>query len=156
MTPVLVADSNVLIEALLIPQSAAYVVAEMVARRVFDLATCQLCIEDTEDAIVDKLRENPANLDQVITSWEKLKADTRLIILAAPDATTANSAAHKYLGLVRHRADIPVLASALTMMPQPHVILSGNRGHFSDALSDRCGVKICSCHEFIELISEEL
>jgi hypothetical protein len=31
MTPVLFSDSNVLIEALLIPHSAAYVVAEMVA-----------------------------------------------------------------------------------------------------------------------------
>jgi len=49
MAPVLFADSNVLIEALLIPKSAAYIVAEMVARGAFDLATCALCVEDTAD-----------------------------------------------------------------------------------------------------------
>jgi predicted nucleic acid-binding protein len=38
MTPILFADSNVLIEALLIPQSAAYAIAELVAQGVFDLA----------------------------------------------------------------------------------------------------------------------
>lgn len=58
MPPLLFADSNVLIEALLIPQSAAYVVAEMVARGVFDLATCQICVTDTEDAIVGKLGQH--------------------------------------------------------------------------------------------------
>jgi predicted nucleic acid-binding protein len=152
MTAVLFADSNVLIEALLIPHSAAYVVAEMVARGVFDLATCQLCVEDTEDAIIAKLKIKPDELDETITSWQKLKTDTRLIV--APDATTVNATRDKYLGVMRHRADIPVLAAALSMKPQPHVILSGNRDHFNDAVADRCGIKICSCQEFIEFIAE--
>jgi len=64
MLPVLFADSNVLIETLLIPQSAAYVVAEMVARGVFDIATCQICFTDTEDAIVGKLGNKPDELEQ--------------------------------------------------------------------------------------------
>jgi len=85
MKPVLFADSNVLIEALLIPESAAYVIAEMVARGVFDLATCQLCVDDTEDAIVAKLGKKPEDLDQTITNWEKLKTDVRLIVLKDPD-----------------------------------------------------------------------
>jgi hypothetical protein len=154
MTAVLFADSNVLIEALLIPQSAAFLVAEMVARGAFDLATCQLCIDDTEDAIVGKLKNKPDDLDATIASWDKLKADTRLNVLGDPDVATVNTTRDKYLGVMRHRADIPVLAAALSMKPPPHVILSGNRDHFNDAVSQRCGIKICSCQEFIEFIAE--
>lgn len=154
MTPVLFADSNVMIEALLIPNSAAYVVAEMVARGVFDLATCQICIEDTEDAIVNKLKDSPAELDDAISSWEKLKADTRLVILPDPDAAFVKEIWDKYLGVMRHRADIPVLAAALAIEPPPHVILSGNREHFNQKVEERCGIKIFSCQEFIEFISD--
>jgi hypothetical protein len=154
MPPVLFADSNVLIEALLIPQSAAYVVAEMVARGVFDIATCQICVTDTEDAIISKLGKKPDDLDQAITNWEKLKDDIRLIVLEDPDSATVLATRDKYLGVMRHKADIPVLASALSMKPAPHVILSGNREHFNDAVAGRCGIKICSCQEFIEFISE--
>jgi predicted nucleic acid-binding protein len=153
MTPVLFADSNVMIEALLIPGSAAYVVAEMVAKGVFDLATCQLCVDDTEDAIVAKLQKKPGELDTVIASWEKLKADTRLLILPDPDAASVKTTYDKYIGVMRHKADIPVLTAALGMKPLPHVILSGNREHFNDAVADRCGIKICSCQEFIEFIA---
>ena len=155
MAPVLFADSNVLIEALLIPKSAAYIVAEMVARGVFDLATCALCVEDTEDAIIAKLKNRPEELDQTIENWEKLKADIRLIILPNPDVAMVLATRDKYLGVMRHKTDIPVLAAALTMKPLPHVILSGNRDHFNDAVGARCGVKICSCQEFIEFIAEE-
>lgn len=154
MPPVLFADSNVMIEALLIPSSAAYVVAEMVARGVFDMATCQLCVDDTEDAIVAKLEKKPDDLDRTITNWEKLVADIRLIVVPDPDAASVIATRDKYLGVMRHKADIPVLAAALSMDPKPHVILSGNRDHFNDAVADRCGIKICSCQEFIEFISE--
>lgn len=154
MPPVLFADSNVLIEALLIPQSAAYVVAEIVARGVFDMATCQICVTDTEDAILGKLGKKPEDLDQVITNWEKLKIDLRLIVLEDPDMATVQATRDKYLGVMRHKADIPVLATALAMKPPPHVILSGNRDHFNPKVEERCGIKICSCQEFIEFIAE--
>ena len=154
MPPVVFADSNVFIEALLIPHSAAYVVAEMVARGVFDIATCQICVTDTEDAIVGKMGKMLCELEQAITNWEKLKDDIRLIVVADPDAATVLATRDKYLGVMRHKADIPVLAAALSMETAPHVILSGNREHFNDAVSQRCGIKICSCQEFIELISE--
>lgn len=91
MTPILFADSNVFIEALLVPQSAAYVIAEMVARGAFNFATCQLCLDDTEDAIVAKLQKSPNDLEKVIGNWEKLKHDTRLIILPNPEMTAVSA-----------------------------------------------------------------
>jgi predicted nucleic acid-binding protein len=154
MTPVLFADSNVLIEALLIPQSAAYIVVEMVARGAFYLATGQICIEDTEDAIVSKLKNKPDELDETIASWEKLKAETRLIVLPDADPAFVKATWDRYLGVMRHKADIPVLAIALSIKPQPQVILSGNRDHFNPKVEERCGIKICSCQEFIEFIAE--
>ena len=154
MKPVLFADSNVLIEALFIQQSAAYVIAEMVARGVFDLATCQLSVDDTEDAIIAKLKIKKGDLDKAIESWEKLKADTRLCILPDPDGAIVQQVCDKYIGVMRHRADIPVLAAALMMEPKPHAILSGNREHFNDAVAKRCGIHIFSCEEFVELIAE--
>lgn len=154
MPPVLFADSNVFIEALFIPQSAAYVVAEIVARGVFNLATCQICVDDAEHAIIDKLRRDPEILEQVIASWETLKADVRLNVLENPDTATVLATRDKYLGVMRHKADIPVLASALSMNPVPHAILSGNRAHFNDKVAERCGIKIFSCQEFIEFIAE--
>jgi predicted nucleic acid-binding protein len=154
MPPVLFVDSNVLIEALLLPQSAAYVVAEMAARGVFDLVTSQLCVSDTEDAIVAKLGREPQDLEQAIINWEKLKTDVRLVVLKDSDVDTVLATRDKYLGLLRHKADIPVLAAALSLKPAPNVILSGNREHFNDRVAARCGIKIYSCQEFIEFLSE--
>jgi hypothetical protein len=80
--------------------------------------------------------------------------DTRLQILPNPNTDKVLTTKDEYLGVMRHKADIPVLAAALTMTPLPHVILSGNREHFNDAVAARCGIKIYSCSEFINLISK--
>lgn len=154
MTPVLFVDSNVLIEALLIPESAAYVIAEMAANGAFELVTCALCVEDTEDAIIAKLQGESELVDEVVENWQKLMRDIRITIMANPDMEIVNNTYTKYLSVMRHAADIPVLAAALSMVPKPHAILSGNRKHFNDKVAEAIGIKIMSCHEFIEFISE--
>jgi hypothetical protein len=126
----------------------------MVARGVFDMSTCQLCIEDAEDAIVAKLQSKPDDLDKAITQWGKLKTDTRLFVLQDPTASVVQATYDKFIGVMRHRADIPVLAAALGMALKPNAILSNNRDHFNDAVAARCGIQIYSCQEFIEFISE--
>lgn len=62
----------------------------------------------------------------------------------------------KYLGIMRHKADIPVLAAALSMNPPPSLLLSDKRNHFNDRVANRSGIRICSCQEFLEIISEGL
>jgi hypothetical protein len=57
----------------------------------------------------------------------------------------------KYIGVMRHKADIPILAAALECVPPVHVILSGNTEHFNDAVATKCGVPIGSCVQFIEI-----
>jgi hypothetical protein len=59
----------------------------------------------------------------------------------------------KYIGAMRHKADIPVLAAAIDCNPPPYVILSNNREHFNDLVSVRCGIKILSCAEFLQMLA---
>ncbi len=152
MPPVLFVDSNVLIEALLIPESAAFVVAEMAAQGAFDMATCRDCISDTERAILAKLSQHPAEATEVINRWEQLKTALRLKILPESDITIVLATRDKFLGIMRHKADIPVLAAALLMTPAPYAILSSNRKHFNNEVSARSGIRIFSCDEFLESI----
>ena len=151
--PILFVDSNVLIEAVLIPLSAASVISDLVANGTFDMATCALTVADAERAFLNKVQD-PAALDILVRRWEDLKSRMRLEILVDPSLAEVKLAYEKYIGVMRHKADIPVLAAALSMNPAPRVILSGNRDHFNDAVSQRCGIKICSCQEFIEFISK--
>ena len=51
---------------------------------------------------------------------------------------------------MRHKNDIPILAAAINC--KPHYILSDNREHFNDSVGSKCGIQICNCAEFIEMI----
>lgn len=54
-TPLLFVDSNVLIQAVLIPLSAAAIVTDLVASNAFDMATCALVVSDAEKAMLNKV-----------------------------------------------------------------------------------------------------
>jgi predicted nucleic acid-binding protein len=151
--PILFADSNVFIEALFLKDSAAAILLELVAKGSFNLATCQLVIDDVETAILNKLKDKHHLIDTLLEQWEKLKEDLRLIILTDPTEAEAKETYDKYITVMRHKADIPVLCAALKMNPAPNAILSGNREHFNDLVSQRCGIYVGSCKEFLELIS---
>lgn len=151
---ILFADSNVFIEALFVENSAASVVLELVAQGSFDLATCQQVINDVEKAILNKLTFSQDSLNMIIKSWEEYKEKTRVIIIKDPSESLVERTYHDYIGIMKHKADIPILAAAITMEPRPVAILSGNREHFNDNVSKRCGVYIGSCQEFIELLSQ--
>lgn len=51
-------DSNVLIEALFLPGSAAATVVDLAINNIFHIATCQQVIEDVEHAILSKLKNS--------------------------------------------------------------------------------------------------
>jgi len=148
---IIFADSNFFIEAIFISHSAAFVIAESIATGTFELATCQLCVDDVERAILSKVKDETL-LEVLIKQWGKFKTDTRLSILPNPDVATVKEIYSQYIGIMRHKADIPVLASAITMIPLPIAILSNNRKHFNDAVSRKCDIPILSCIEFIEAI----
>jgi hypothetical protein len=150
--PALFVDSNVLIEAVFLPDSAAAIVADMVVSGVFDMVTCEQVVKDVETAILRKCASKPDELDTAIDRWSKLLEASRLKVLPDPPFTVVQEVYNKYIGVMRHKADIPILAAALECLPPVHVILSGNTEHFNKAVATRCGVCICSCVEFIEML----
>jgi len=141
-------DSNVLIEALFIPDSPAALLIDLAEKRTVDLLTCEQVVQDVENAILNKLAHRLNDADEVIELWHQMKTATRLNILTMPARKIIDQVFTKYMGVMRHQADIPVLAAALNHKPLPRAILSGNREHFNDDVSARCGIWICSCAEF--------
>jgi hypothetical protein len=89
-----------------------------------------------------------------IDRWSKLLEATRLKVLPDPPFAVVQEIYNKYIGVMRHKADIPILAAALECLPPVHVILSGNTEHFNPAVATRSGVLICSCVEFIEMLGK--
>jgi len=152
LSPLLFLDSNVLIEALFLPWSAAAAVIDLAIDNTFHVATCQQVIDDVERAILSKLKKLPEDLDIIIQRWETLKTDSRLAVIADESLDSANRIYDKYMKLMRHKADIPILAVAIKL--KPDAILSGNREHFNNAVAHKCGIRICSCAEFLELIAQ--
>lgn len=153
-SPLLFVDSNVLIEAVLIPLGAAAIISDLVANGTFDMATCALAVADAERALLNKLL-NTTELDLAVQRWEDLRVRMRLEVLPDPSLDEVKQAYDKYIGVMRHKADIPILASALSCSPAPFMILSANREHFNDLVSARCGIKILSCSEFLEVLATQ-
>ena len=152
--PVLFVDSNVLIEAVSFPLSAAAIITDLVASGTFDMATCALAVEDAERAMLNKIL-NADELNIVVQRWAKLKIQIRLQILPDPSLKEVKEAYEKYIGVMRHKADIPILASALSCKPTPFVVLSNNREHFNDMVAAKCGIKILSCPELLEMLATD-
>jgi len=72
---------------------------------------------------------------------------TELKIIGNPPINLVLDTKKKYLALMRHLADILVLAVAIEVKADS--ILSGNRKHFNDKTSRKCGIPIYSCQEFL-------
>lgn len=151
--PYLFVDSNVLIEALFEPFHPAGAIIALVLSKQVRLVTCHQVIEDVENEILDRC--HTANNIELIDTWAKFLDNIKIQV--EPDATQeeARITYQNYMGIMRHSADIPILAVAIRF--RPAVILSGNREHFNDSVGERCGITILSCREFFsKLISREL
>lgn len=146
-------DSNVLIEALFLPTSAAATIIRLVADGAFAMLTCREAITDVETAILKKLEKAPEEINTVFERWQFICNLTELTIMQDPPDETVRKTFHAYLPLMRHSADITILAAAL--LCNPDVILSGNRQHFNNAVAKKCGVPIFSCAEFIGSITAD-
>jgi predicted nucleic acid-binding protein len=150
--PLIFADSNVFIEALFVEDSPASTVIRLVALDLFELATCKMVITDVENAILNKVRKSPNDLDDILQRWSVIVKQTNLIVHADPAPSEIRATYESFIALMRHKNDIPVLTAALRC--NPVYILSGNREHFSDSVAKKCGIAIFNCAEFIELVGQ--
>ncbi|MBU6450778.1 MAG: type II toxin-antitoxin system VapC family toxin [Cyanobacteria bacterium REEB67] len=141
-------DCNIVIECLFAPMHPANAIAVLAANKHLDLVTCNLVIEDIEAEIID--RATQADDLGVIDVYAQFLKQIRLKVMPDPTSSLVKETLHKYLGIMRHRADIPVLASAIEI--GPNLILSDNRKHFNDLVAERSGIPICSSEEFLALL----
>lgn len=65
-------DSNVLIEAVFLPDSAASAIIQLAAGGTFDIITCRPVIIDVENAILKKLKSVPARLNKIVDRWQAI------------------------------------------------------------------------------------
>lgn len=142
------ADSNVFIEALYLPDSAAAAVIQLASSRAIDIVTCEPVIRDVENAILAKLTKVPSNLDVVLKQWAVIVTESRLAILPAASREAVKETYRLYIASMRHANDIPILAVALTV--RPDAVLSGNLEHFNEAVAGKCGIPMMSCSAFLE------
>lgn len=138
-------DCNILIEGFLHPLHPAQGVVVMAANRRIDLITCRLVVSDTENVIIEESQQK--NDYQLLEAWLEFCKHIRLKIMPDPPANLVKDTYVKYMGIMKHVTDIPVLSSAIELGPD--LILSDNVEHFNDKVSERCGITIWSSTEFL-------
>lgn len=124
----------------------AQAIMVLASNKHLDLITCAEVIEDIDDEILD--RATKANDYELVDVCAKLIKQTRVKVMPDPPVELVKATYKKYLGVMRHQADIPVLASAIEIAP--NLILSDNREHFNDLVAARCGIHIFSSEEFLK------
>lgn len=147
----LFADSNVFIQSVLQPGSAPAAVMDLVASGKLELFTCNDVISEVRNALTMRLKDDPLQIPKVLLELDTLLRRTNVTIVPDPSAQEVQKTFDTYMASMRHDADIPILAAALST--KPDCILSGNRQHFNDAVSRKCGIRICSCQEFLHLLT---
>ncbi|MBU6455435.1 MAG: hypothetical protein KGS72_26930 [Cyanobacteria bacterium REEB67] len=145
------ADSNVFIEALYLPDSAAAAVIQLAATSAIDLITCEPVIRDVENAILAKLTKVPAQLDTVLAKWAVIVKESRLAVVPAASQDAVRETYKLYIASMRHANDIPILAVVLEVCPD--AVLSGNYEHFNSAVAAKSGIPMMTCSAFIELLA---
>jgi predicted nucleic acid-binding protein len=138
-------DCNILIAGMFVPMHPARAVMVLASNKHLDLITCREVIEDIEDEILERAKIR--NDYELVDTCAKLIKATRIKVLPNPSVDHVKTTFKKYLGVMHHQADIPVLASALEV--EPNMILSDNREHFNDRVAERCGIRIYSAEEFL-------
>ena len=145
------ADSNVFIEALYLPDSAAAAVIQLAATSAVDLITCEPVIRDIENAILAKLTKVPIQLDTVLKKWAVIVRESRLAVVPAASQDAVRETYKLYIASMRHANDIPILAVVLEVCPD--AVLSGNYEHFHAAVASASGIPMMTCSAFIELLA---
>ncbi len=146
-------DSNVLIEALFLPGHPAVAVTTLAINGQIDLIACEIVIQDIEDEILERCQK--IGNCSIIDLWHTFQNEIRIRVEKDPPEHLVLETYRKFMPVMRHEADIPVLASAIQIGAT--IILSGNTEHFNDLVSERCGIKIMTCAEFCsQLVSGEL
>lgn len=144
-------DSNVLTGGIVSPWGLDKAVLSLCAARICRLVLADAVREEVEENLLVHAERLPdAQAERVIESYR------RLIELARPETLPqpALSEVWANMQMIRHAADVPILLSAI--QARPDWLLTNNTRHFTQAVSQRNGLRIATPAEFFTTLSSLL
>ncbi len=141
-------DSNVLTGGIVSPWGMDKAVLSLCAARVCKLVLAEVVRDEVEDNLLlhaERLSQSEA--DALIEDYRRLIKLTNPELVPYPDKHSVHSNRH----LIRHAADVPVLLSAIAS--KPDWLLTHNTKHFTQAVTQRTGLRIATPAEFFRTLS---
>ncbi|HTN72573.1 MAG TPA: hypothetical protein VMO00_15950 [Methylomirabilota bacterium] len=136
-------DSGVLLEGLLAPWSASRAVLVLSRRRVFKIILAKYVQSEVEENLLELLASDAQLGGEIINVYGTL------LRLLDPEYVSLPSKqeVERYRHLIRHQADVPVLASALKAVPD--WFLTTNTRHFNKQVALRTQLRISTPQAFV-------
>ena len=141
-------DSNVLIAGVVSPWGLDKAVLSLCAARICRLVLAEAVRDEVEEALLlPRPALSPADARQVKEDFHRLIALTEPEVVPYPSSDRVRANRH----LIRHLPDVPVLLSAIDS--RPDWLLTHNTKHFTNAVSQRTGVRIATPSGFFQTLS---
>ena len=141
-------DANVVVKGMVANWGAAKAVLTLGAQGLIRITT--------SDVVRIEFERSLTRLDEPIgpgSEYQELIRRLRLQFLPAPNLAEVEAAIPRLLPLVRHRADVAVLVSALNA--DPDWLVSENERHVNPAVAAATGLRIATPQKFLEALFRE-
>jgi len=141
-------DSNVLSGGIVSPWGLDKATLSLCAAKVCKLVLAEVVRDEAEENLVLHAERLPAlDADQLIEDYRHLLKLTDPQLVPYPDHDLVHASRH----LIRHKADVPVLLSA--MASKPDWLLTHNTRHFTKAVAQRTALRIATPAEFFRTLA---
>lgn len=141
-------ESNVLLAGILSPWGLDKAVLSLCAGQVCQLILAAVVRDEVEWVILEHASHLPESQQRSLSAqYRRLIQQTHPEMVPYPAASEVMASLH----LIRHRADVPVLLSA--MSARPDWLLTHNTKHFNRAVARRTGLRIATPAEFFRVLA---
>jgi len=130
-------DSGVFVQAIGVEWCAARAILILGSHRVLELETSEVVMAEVTGALQRKGLPTGTG-----SEFGRLLRVLRLTVHPKPSVLEVVEGIERFLPLMRHKADIAVLVSALSA--KPDWLMSGNLEHFTPAVARATGLRIVS------------
>ncbi len=136
-----------MLEELYAPWSVSRAILIHARREVFTILLAEYVRGEVEDNLLELLATNPPLATDTINTYDTLLRLLKPESVPLPTSEEIDRVRH----LIRHQADVPVLASALKASPD--WLLTTNTRHFTSQVVARTGLKITTPQAFLQNLS---
>jgi predicted nucleic acid-binding protein len=136
-------DSNVLTRGIISPWSFDHALLKLCASRIHKMVLAEIVKLEVENNLLSLIYKAGSQFSDIILSdYDRFIKEAAPEIIPAPSASEVTKARR----LIRHRADVPVLLSA--MKSHPDWLITHNKKHFTQQVALRTGLRIADPEEF--------